>query len=167
MTNLICKKLAAVTVGTALILGVGETMPAQAAKLIYNFSNTNKTLTGTFSFDQAAADDQQVTISEGLKIFATYGGQSYTEADDSLALVLTDFSGNIGNQGGLGLEFTPGTFEVYRENFIDRNDPTDTGVQFVKYTSVPEPGFLLGSCVFGLGLLVRKKVSSKSLNTKA
>jgi hypothetical protein len=168
MTDSIFKKLASVTVGTALIFAVGETIPAQAAILIYDFSNTSKTLTGTFSFDQAAADDQEVTISEDLKLFATYGGKSYTEADDPLASVLTDFSGKIRNQGGLGLQFTPGTFEVYRENFIDRNDLTNAGVQSVTYTSVPEPTFMLGSCIFGLGLLIRKKIaSSRPSSTKA
>ncbi len=168
MIDSMFKKLASVTVGTAMIFAVGEIMPAQAAILIYDFSNTSKTLKGTFLFDQAAADDQEVTISEGLKLFATYGGQSYTEADDPLASVLTDFSGKIPNQGGLGLQFTPGTFEVYRENFINRNDLTDAGVEFVSYTSVPEPTFMLGSCMFGLGLLVRKKIaSSRPSSTKA
>ncbi|MEH1842301.1 MAG: hypothetical protein V7L20_27115 [Nostoc sp.] len=85
MTNSIFKKLAAATVGTALIFSLGETIPARAATLTYNFSNDDKTLIGTFSFDQAAADDQEVTIAEGLKISASYGGQSYTEADDPLA----------------------------------------------------------------------------------
>jgi len=83
-------------------------MPVQARQLTYNFSNENKTLTGTFSFDKAAANDQEVTIAEGLKIFATYGGQSYTEANDPSASVLTNFSGTILNQAGLGLNFTPG-----------------------------------------------------------
>ena len=163
MTDSIFKKLAAVTVGTALIFSLGETIPAQAATLIYDFSNEDKTLIGTFSFDQAAADDQQVTIAEGLKIFATYGGQSYTEADDSLASVFTDFFGNIPEEQGLGLQFTPGTFEVYSDNFIGLND-----VQTVSYTSVPEPNFTLGLSVLGLGVLFAKKqLSSRSSSTKA
>ncbi|MEH2375837.1 PEP-CTERM sorting domain-containing protein [Nostoc sp.] len=160
MSDSIFKKLAAITVGTALIFAVGETMPVQATQLTYNFSNENKTLTGSFSFDQAAADDQQVTIAEGLKIFATYGGQSYTEAYDPLASVLTDFSGTILNQAGLGLYFTPSTFNVYRDSFIDLNDSTSAGVQTVTYTSVPEPSFMLGLSVFGLGLFLAKKTAS-------
>ncbi|WP_373530554.1 PEP-CTERM sorting domain-containing protein [Nostoc sp.] len=171
MTDFIFKKLAAVTLGTALIFSLGETTSAQAATLIYDFSNDNKTLTGTFSFDQAAAtDDQQVTIAEGLKIFATYGGQSYTEADDSLASVFTDFSGTILNEAGLGLSFTLGSFNVYRESFIDLNDSTDAGVQTVTYTyrSVPEPSFMLGLSVVGLSLFLSKKIASSRLSsTKA
>ncbi|MBX9252636.1 PEP-CTERM sorting domain-containing protein [Desmonostoc muscorum CCALA 125] len=169
MTDSIFKKLAAATVGTALVFALGEIIPAQAATLTYNFSNDDKTLTGTFSFDQAAAaDDQEVTIAEGLKISATYGGKSYTEADDPLASVLTDFSGTILNQAGLGLYFTLGTFNVYRENFIDLNDSTDVGVQTVSYTSVPEPSLMLGLSVFGLSLFLGKKTaSSGASSTKA
>ncbi|MEH2388947.1 MAG: PEP-CTERM sorting domain-containing protein [Nostoc sp.] len=168
MTDSIFKKLAAVTVGTALIFAVGETMPVQARQLTYNFSNENKTLTGTFSFDETAANDQEVTIAEGLKIFATYGGQSYTEANDPLASVLTDFSGTILNQGGLGLNFTPNTFNVYRDSFIDLNDSTAAGVQTIAYTSVPEPSFMLGLSVFGLGLFLAKKTASfRSSSPKA
>lgn len=170
MTDSIFKKLASVTLGTALIFSLGETIPAQAANLIYDFSNDNKTLTGTFSFDQAAADDQQVTIAEGLKIFATYGGQSYTEADDSSASVFTDFSGTILNEAGLGLSFTPSTFNVYRESFIDLNDSTVTGVQTITYTyrSVPEPSLMLGLSVVGLSWFLSKKIASSRLSsTKA
>lgn len=168
MTDSIFKKLAAATVGTALIFSLGETIPAEAAALTYNFSNDNKTLTGTFSFDQAAADDQEVTIAEGLKISASYGGQSYTEADDSLASVFTDFSGTILNEAGLGLYFTPSTFNVYRENFINLNDSTSAGVQTVTYTSVPEPSLMLGLSLFGLSVFLGKKLtSSKPSNTKA
>ena len=163
MTDSIFKKLAAVTMGTALIFAGGEIMPVQAAQLTYHFSNTNKTLTGAFSFDQAAAADQQITTSEGLKIFATYNGQSYTEANDPLALVLTDSSGKIPKGQGLGLQFTPGTFEVYSGNFIDLND-----VQIISYTSVPEPNFTLGLSVLALGVLFAKKqLSSRSSSTKA
>ena len=168
MTNSIFKKLAPATVGTALIFSLGETIPARAATLTYNFSNDDKTLTGTFSFDQAAADDQEVTIAEGLKISASYGGQSYTEADDPLASVFTDFSGTILNQAGLGLYFTPSAFNVYRENFINLNNLTSTGVQTVTYTSVPEPSLMLGLSVFGLSLFLGKKIaSSKPSSTKA
>ncbi|MCC5601832.1 PEP-CTERM sorting domain-containing protein [Nostoc favosum] len=168
MTDSIFKKLAAATVGTALIFSLSETIPAQAAAVTYNFSNDDKTLTGTFSFDQAAADDQEVTIAEGLKISASYGGQSYTEADDPLASVLTDFSGTIFNQAGLGLNFTPSSFNVYRDNFIDLNDSTAAGVQTVTYTSVPEPSLMLGLSVFGLSLFLAKKTASaSSSSTKA
>ncbi|MEH1818748.1 MAG: PEP-CTERM sorting domain-containing protein [Nostoc sp.] len=169
MTDSIFKKLAAATVGTALIFSFGETIPAQAAVLTYNFSNNDKTLTGAFSFDQAAAaDDQEVTIAEGLKISATYGGQLYTEADDPLASVFTDFSGTILNQAGLGLYFTPGTFNVFRDSFIDLNDSSGAGVQTVTYTSVPEPSLMLGLSVFGLSLFLGKKLgSSRLLSTKA
>ncbi len=163
MTDFILKKLAAVTVGTALIFAVGETMPAQAANLTYNFFNTNKTLTGTFSFDEVAAADQQITIAEGLKISATYSGQSYTEANDSLAVLFTDFSGNIPPGQGLGLQFVvPDVFTVYSDNFIDPNDPTDAAVQSVTYTyiSVPEPGSILGLSVLGLSFVLSKKTLS-------
>ncbi|MHC5598060.1 MAG: PEP-CTERM sorting domain-containing protein [Nostoc sp.] len=169
MTDSIFKKLAAATVGTALIFSLGEIIPAQAASVTYNFSNEDKTLTGTFSFDQAAAaDDQEVTIAEGLKISATYGGQSYTESDDPLASVFTDFSGTILNQGGLGLYFTPSTFNVFRDSFIDLNDSSGAGVQSVTYTSVPEPSLMLGLSVFGLSLFLGKKTaSSRPSSTKA
>jgi hypothetical protein len=160
MTDSIFKKLAAVTLGTALIFSLGETIPAQAAALTYNFSNDDKTLTGTFSFDQAAADDQEVTIAEGLKISATYGGQLYTEADDPLASVFTDFSGTILNEAGLGLYFTPSTFNVFRDSFIDLNDSTGGGVQTITYASVPEPSLVLGLSVFGLSLFLGKKIGS-------
>ncbi|MBD2243921.1 PEP-CTERM sorting domain-containing protein [Nostoc sp. FACHB-888] len=166
MTDSIFKKLAAATVGTALIFSLGETMPALAAALTYNFSNDDKTLTGTFSFEPAAAaDDQEVTIAEGLKISASYGGQSYTEADDPLASVFTDFSGTIFNQAGLGLYFTPSAFNVYRENFINLNDSTAAGVQNVTYTSVPEPSLMLGLSVFGLSLFLGKKIASSRLSS--
>ncbi|MDZ8224679.1 PEP-CTERM sorting domain-containing protein [Nostoc sp. ChiVER01] len=167
MTDSIFKKLAAATVGTALIFSLGETIPAQAA-VTYNFFNDDKTLTGTFSFNQAAAGDQEVTIAEGLKISASYGGQSYTEADDPLASVFTDKTGKIFNKVGLGLYFTPSDFNVYRENFINLNDSTSTGVQTVTYTSVPEPSLMLGLSVFGLSLFLSKKIaSSQTSSTKA
>ena len=158
MTNSIFNKLAVATVGSAVIFAVGETMPAQAANLNYSFSNASQTLTGTFSFDEAAAADQQVTVSEGLKIFANFNGQSYTEADDSLAVVFTDFLGNIPNGQGLGLQFEiPDVFTVYTDTFINPNDATDAGVQSVTYTSIPEPSSILGLSVLGLGLLLAKK----------
>ncbi|MEH2434557.1 MAG: hypothetical protein V7K25_09940 [Nostoc sp.] len=47
---------------------------------------------------------------------ASYGGQSYTEADDPLASVFTDKTGTIFNKAGLGLYFTPSAFNLYREN---------------------------------------------------
>lgn len=169
MTDSIFKKLAAATLGTALIFSLGETIPVQAAALTYNFSNDDKTLIGTFSFDQAAAaDDQEVTIAEGLKISATYGGKLYTEADDTLASVFTDFSGTILNQAGLGLYFTPNTFNVFRDSFIDLNDSSSAGVQTVTYTSIPEPSLMLGLSVFGLSLFLGKKIgSSRASSTKA
>ncbi|MHC5613248.1 MAG: cation diffusion facilitator family transporter [Nostoc sp.] len=40
------------------------------------------------------------------------------------ATILTDFSGTILNQVGLGLNFTPSTFNVYRNSFIYLNDST-------------------------------------------
>jgi hypothetical protein len=164
MIDSILKKLAVITAGTALIFAVSENMPTQAAQLTYNFFNTDKTLTGTFSFDQAAvADDQQVTIAEGLNISANYGGQSYTQANDSGATVLTNFSGEIANQEGLGLQFViPDVFAVYSDNFIDA-----ASVQTVTYTSVPEPDFTPALSVFGLGLFLVKKTASKWLIKKA
>ncbi|MBH8577402.1 PEP-CTERM sorting domain-containing protein [Nostocaceae cyanobacterium CENA369] len=168
MTDSIFKKLAVATVGTVLVFSVGETLPAQAANLTYSFANVDKTLTGTFSFDEAAAADQQVTISEGLKIIATYNGQSYTEANDSSALVLTNFSGKIPQGQGLGLQFVvPDAFTVYSGNFINPKDPTDAGVQSITYTPVPEPNSILGLSVLGLGLFLGKKIASKSSSTKA
>jgi Domain of unknown function (DUF4114)/Cadherin domain len=100
---------------------------------IYNFSNTNKTLTGSFAFNQAAAVDQQVTLDEGLNISGTYGGKSYTQADDSLALLLTNQSGEIADQG-LGLQFVTTPFTVNAENFVDANS-----TQTVTYTRVQAP----------------------------
>jgi Domain of unknown function (DUF4114)/Cadherin domain len=100
---------------------------------IYNFSNTNKTLAGSFVFNQAAAVDQQVTIDEGLNISGTYNGQSYTQADDSQAVLLTNQSGEIAEQG-LGLQFVTTPFTVNAENFIDANS-----TQGVTYTRVQAP----------------------------
>jgi Domain of unknown function (DUF4114) len=100
---------------------------------IYNFSNTNKTLTGSFAFNQAAAVDQQVTLDEGLNISGTYGGKSYTQADDSLATLLTNQSGEIADQG-LGLQFVTTPFTLNAENFIDANS-----TQTVTYTRVQAP----------------------------
>jgi Domain of unknown function (DUF4114) len=103
--------------------------------LYYNFSNSDKTLTGSFSFNKSAADDQQVTTSEGLNIFANYNGQPYTQGNDSSAVVYTDLFGNIGDLG-LGLQFViPNLFSVYSENFIPENPASS--VQTVNYTSVP------------------------------
>lgn len=108
--------------------------------------------------DEAATADQQVTVSEGLKIFATFNGQTYTEADDALAVVFTDFLGNIPNEQGLGLQFEiADVFTVYTDTFINPNDATDAGVQSVTYTSIPEPSSILGLSVLGLGLLLAKK----------
>ncbi|MEH2111319.1 MAG: hypothetical protein V7K39_01970, partial [Nostoc sp.] len=99
---------------------------------------------------------------------SNYGGQLYTEADDPLASVFTDFSGTILNQAGLGLYFTPSTFNVYRDSFIDLNDSSGAGVQTVTYTSVPEPSLMLGLSVFGLSLFLGKKIgSSRPSSTKA
>ncbi|BAY68466.1 PEP-CTERM sorting domain-containing protein [Anabaena sp. FACHB-709] len=164
MTSSILKKVAGVTVGTTLMFTIGETLPAQAANITYNFSNTSNTLTGSFSFDLAAvADDQQATIAEGLKIFAEYNGQIFTEADDSLASVFTDFSGRIVNGQFLGLNFVVPQFSVVTDSFIDANT-----VESVTYSTVPEPGSIFGLSVIGLGLLAgRKTLSFKKANTKA
>ncbi|MBD2498958.1 PEP-CTERM sorting domain-containing protein [Nostoc sp. FACHB-280] len=152
------KKLAAATVGTVLIFAAGETLPAQAAIIRYDFSNSDRTLVGNFSFNQAAAaDDQFVTVGEGLKIYATFGGRTYTEADDALAAVFTTFSGEIPPNQGLGLQYVVNAFNVNAENFI-----TVDSLQSVTYTAspVPEPSAVLGLSVFGLGLLARKKQQS-------
>ncbi|MBU7586350.1 MAG: PEP-CTERM sorting domain-containing protein [Nostoc sp. TH1S01] len=152
------KKLAAATVGTVLFFAAGETFPAQAAIIRYDFSNSDGTLIGNFSFNQAAAaDDQFVTVDEGLKIYATFGGQTYTEADDSLAAVFTNFLGEIPPGQGLGLQYVVNAFTINAENFIAGNS-----VQPVTYTAspVPEPSAILGLSVFGLGLLARKKQQS-------
>lgn len=165
MTRSILKKLAAVTVGTTLIFTLGESIPAQAATITYNFFNTSKTLTGFLSFDQAAvADDQQATVGEGLKIVANYGSQTFTEADYFNASVWTDFSGKIANQQFLGLEFVvPNQFSVYRDYFIDA-----TSVESFNYSAVPEPSSILGLSVIGLSLLVVKKTKfSQPANKKA
>ncbi|WP_242072066.1 PEP-CTERM sorting domain-containing protein [Nostoc sp. FACHB-110] len=150
------KQLAATTIGTVLMFAAGKTLPAQAAIIRYDFSNADKTLIGSFSFDQAAAqDDQLVTVDEGLKIFAAYGGQTYTEANDSFASVLTNFLGEIPANQGLGLQFVvPDIFTVNAGSFIDANT-----VQTVSYTSypIPEPSTIVGLSILGLGLLVAKK----------
>ena len=100
---------------------------------IYNFSNTNKTLTGNFAFNQAAAADQQITLGEGLNISSTYGGKSYTQADDSQAVLFTNQSGEITDQG-LGLQFVTTPFTVNAENFVDANS-----TQKIAYTRVQAP----------------------------
>lgn len=166
MTTSIFKQLAAITVGTTVMFAAGQTMPSQAATIAYNFANTDKTLTGYFSFDQAAALDQLVEVSEGLKIVANYNGQTYTEQDDPLALVFTDTLGAIPPQQGLGLQFViPGAFTVASDYFISANDETSS----VTYTStIPEPASVLGLSILGLGLLVGKKTQSfKASKTKA
>ncbi|MEA5567267.1 DUF4114 domain-containing protein [Anabaena sp. UHCC 0399] len=98
--------------------------------LYYKFSNTDQSLTGNFFFNQAAADDQQVTLDEGLNIFATYGGQTYTQTDDYLALLLTNESGEIADQG-LGLQFViPDIFTVNADIFFDAN--TDNSITYTQ-----------------------------------
>ncbi|MBE9209237.1 PEP-CTERM sorting domain-containing protein [Nostoc sp. LEGE 06077] len=156
--KIMLKKLAAATIGTVLIFAAGESFPAQAAIIRYDFSNSDRTLIGNFSFDQAAAaDDQLVTVAEGLRIYATYGGQTYTEANDSLAAVFTNFLGEVPPGQGLGLQYVVDAFTVNAENLIAANS-----VQRVAYTAnpVPEPSAVLGLSVFGLGLLARKKKQS-------
>ncbi|BAZ31317.1 hypothetical protein NIES4074_37890 [Cylindrospermum sp. NIES-4074] len=171
MTNSIFKKLATVTAVTTLIFSVAENIPAQAAILTYNFSGSNaqNPFTGTFSFDSDAALDQEVTLAEGLIISANYSGKSYTQADDSLAKVLTNLLGGI-DQQGLGLQFETNAFTVNAENFIVLSDATGTSDQTVAYTvvSVPEPNSILAlASVFGLFLLPFKKMRlSNSLRTK-
>lgn len=172
MTNSIFKKLATVTVGTVLMFAVGENIPAQATTLTYNFSGSNaqNPFTGTFSFDSDAALDQEVTLAEGLIISANYGGKSYTQADDSLTKILTNFLGGI-DQQGLGLQFETDAFTISAENFIVLSDATGSSDQTVAYTvvSVPEPNSLFGlASVFGLFLLPLKKMRfPSSLRTKA
>ncbi|MBD2447198.1 PEP-CTERM sorting domain-containing protein [Nostoc sp. FACHB-152] len=149
------RRSAVATIGTVLTFAVGQTLPAQAAIIRYDFSNTDKTLVGNFSFDQAATKDQLVTVAEGLKIFASYGGKTYTEANDSLASVFTNLQGKIPPNQGLGLQFVvPDVFTVNAENFIDV-----ATVQTVAYTahSIPEPSAMLGLSIVGLGFLVAKK----------
>jgi Domain of unknown function (DUF4114) len=99
----------------------------------YNFSNADKTLTGSLSFIQAAAADQQITIAEGLKISFTYGGKTYTQTDDSLASLLTNFSGDIGDLG-LGLQFVSNDLTINADNFNAGNI-----TQNITYTRVPAP----------------------------
>ncbi|AFZ24372.1 hypothetical protein Cylst_2135 [Cylindrospermum stagnale PCC 7417] len=172
MTYSIFKKLASVTAATTLMFAVGENIPAQAVTITYNFSSSNaqNPFTGTFSFDSAAALDQEVTVAEGLIISANYGGQSYTQADDSLATVLTNFLGGI-DQQGLGLQFETNAFTVNAENFVVFSDATGASDQTVSYTdvSVPEPSSILGAApVFGLFLFMFKKRGfSRSLRTKS
>ncbi|AUT02562.1 PEP-CTERM sorting domain-containing protein [Nostoc sp. CENA543] len=163
MINSILKKLAVATAGTTLMFTLGEITPTQAANITYNFSNADQTLTGYFSFNQAAAADQFVEVSEGLKIFANYNGLTFTEADDPIAAVLTDFVGNIPKGQGLGLQYVvPNQFFVFSENFLNADA---TANQSVNYTRVPEPGSLLGLSIVGLGLFWgRKKQLSQSIN---
>ncbi|MBD2386356.1 PEP-CTERM sorting domain-containing protein [Cylindrospermum sp. FACHB-282] len=173
MTYSIFKKLAVVTAGTALMFAVGENIPAQAVTITYDFSGSNagNPFTGTFSFDSAAASDQEVTVAEGLIISANYDGNSYTQADDSLAKVLTNLLGGI-DQQGLGLQFYTNAFTVNAENFIVLSDATGNSDQTVSYTdvSVPEPTSIFGLApVFGLFLFMFKKMgfSTRSLRTKS
>ncbi|WP_414579330.1 PEP-CTERM sorting domain-containing protein [Anabaena sp. CCY 9402-a] len=163
MINAIFKKLAVATAGTTLIFILGEVLPAQAANISYNFSNADQTLTGYFSFDQAAAADQFVEVSEGLKIVANYNGQTVTEADDPLASVWTDFLGQIPRGQGLGLQYVVSDqFSVFGDTYLNA-DATDD--QSVNYSRVPEPGSMLGLSIVGLGLLLgRKRQSSPSIN---
>ncbi|HIK07937.1 MAG TPA: PEP-CTERM sorting domain-containing protein [Trichormus sp. M33_DOE_039] len=163
MINSIFKKLAIATAGTTLMLTLAEVQPVQAANITYDFSNADQTLTGYFSFGETAAADQFVEVSEGLKIVANYNGQTFTEADDPIAAVLTDFFGNIPNGQGLGLQYVVSNqFFVFSEDFLNA-DATET--QSVNYSRVPEPGSMMGLSIVGLGLLLgRKKKSSQSIN---
>ncbi|MGH1393851.1 MAG: PEP-CTERM sorting domain-containing protein [Trichormus sp.] len=159
MINSIFQKLAIATAGTTLMLTLGEVMPAQAGNITYNFSNADQTLTGSFSFDEIAAADQFVEVSEGLKIVANYNGQTFTEGDDPLAAVWTDFLGNIPSGQGLGLQYVvPDQFFVFSENFINADA---TATQSVNYSRVPEPVSMLGLSVVGLGLFLNRR---KQLN---
>jgi hypothetical protein len=166
MNYSIFKKLASVTVGTALMFAVGESIPAQAVTITYNFSGSNaqSPFTGTFSFDSAAALDQEVTIAEGLIISANYGGQTYTQLDDPLAKVLTNLLGGI-DQQGLGLQFNTNAFTLNAQDFIVLGDVTGNSDQTLSYTdaSVPEPNSILGLApVFGLFLFMFKKMGFSS-----
>jgi hypothetical protein len=162
MIDSIFKKLAIATAGTTLMFTLGEVMPAQAANISYNFSNADQTLTGYFSFDQAAAADQLVEVAEGLKIFANYNGQIFTEADDPLATVWTDFLGQIPTGQGLGLQYVTSQFSVFGDTYLNA-DATES--QSVNYSRVPEPASMLGLSIVGLGLFLgRKKQSSQSIN---
>lgn len=101
----------------------------------YDFSSADNTLTGEILFNQSDADDQQVTIAEGLKISVTYAGQTYTETLDSEASLLTNQSGDIGDQG-LGLQFViPDVFTINADNFIPANPASS--IQPIAYTRFP------------------------------
>ncbi|AFY46562.1 PEP-CTERM putative exosortase interaction domain-containing protein [Nostoc sp. PCC 7524] len=155
MIDSIFKKLAIATAGTTLMFTLGEVMPAQAANISYNFSNADQTLTGYFSFDQTAAADQLVEVAEGLKIVANYNGQIFTEADDPLATVWTDFLGQIPTGQGLGLQYVvPDQFFVFGDTYLNA-DATES--QSVNYSRVPEPGSMLGLSIVGLGLFLGRK----------
>jgi len=89
--------------------------------IFYNFSNANKTLVGTIAFSQGAAADQQVTVTEGLKVSFTYLGQTYNQDLDPATLLLTTEAGEITDLGlGLQLE-APNQFLINGDNFIDAN----------------------------------------------
>ncbi|ODG97965.1 hypothetical protein A4S05_11265 [Nostoc sp. KVJ20] len=106
--------------------------------LYYKFSNTDQSLTGNFFFNQAAADDQQVTLEEGLNISATYDGYIFTQTDDSQAVLLTNQSGEIADQG-LGLQFViSGVFTVNADIFFDAERDNS-----ITYTPIYAPTDLL------------------------
>jgi hypothetical protein len=126
--------------------------------IYYKFSNTDKTLTGSLSFDQAAAVDQQVTIAEGLKISGTYGGQTYTQANDALALLLTNQSGEIANQG-LGLQFVTNAFTANAENFVDSNT-----VQTITYKRIYAPTDLVFNTIYNFSSTDKTLTGSLSFN---
>lgn len=100
---------------------------------IYNFTNADKTFTGSIAFNQATAADQQVTIAEGLKISFSYNGKTYTQKDDALALLLTNTSGVI-NDLGLGLQFVTNDFTINAENFVAGNN-----IKNISYTRTQAP----------------------------
>ncbi|WP_017655813.1 DUF4114 domain-containing protein [Fortiea contorta] len=112
--------------------------------IYYKFSNANKSLTGNFSFDQAAAVDQQVTLAEGLNISATYTGQTYTQANDALALLLTNSLGEISSQG-LGLQFVTNAFTVNAENFFVS---APSSAQTVTYSRIYAPTDLVFNTIY-------------------
>ncbi len=135
MNYSIFKKLAILAAGTILTLAAGENKPAQA--LLFNYSLSGNNLSGNFSYDSSAAANQYVTVPEGLNISLVYNGQTYTQADDSLAAVLTDSLGQVDTSQGLGLQFVTSTFTINGGNFVNLIDTTGNSDQTLTSTAVP------------------------------
>ncbi len=157
------KGLLALTLLGGVGFDIALNAQAQAATLTYNFSNPSQSLTGSLSFNSAAAADQLVTVSEGLTIAARFNGQNFTQANDPGANFLTsDSLGGFATGQGLGLSFiVPGVFEIASEEFT-----TDGFINVVPVSySLAQPVPFEFSPVLGLGAIGALAIGGKVLKS--